>query len=1250
MTSSLTAAKQQLRTMMKLRLSIVSQESVAAQSSQVFETLKEFKPYREARRISIYLSMPSAEIQTDSVVRHALASGKQVFVPYLHKSPVDVPGTPSRVMDMVRLSNLQDYESLKPDRWGIPSIDPATVHQRQRILGSSDASQSDPATLDMILMPGVAFDLDEAGFVRRLGHGKGFYDYFINRYSSTTASQNGSTEGPLLCALALKEQFLPADADEQVPTGPTYYATSTFENNPADTPREAIQPTASDVCGAESSSSVPAYASASTASRSLPRHRRLRLAIMASNGGQQAFAPTDVLAAMLTLRSSEQGPKAKALKYLEEFQKSKASWGTVISILQSKAEPEATLFAATTLRGKITFDLSTQLSQTELPALRDQILVLLKQYATGPRPVRVQLCVCLAVLAIQMKDWDDVLPSVVQSLSDSPEAHACILDFLRVLPEEVTEGRKIKLSEEDLIVRTQALLGDNASQVVRLLINYSQSSPAASRNPQLIECITSWLKEVPVSDIVNSPLLDIVFNGITTDECYQEASECLCTMVRETGDVEESRDVIQILYPRIVALENRIPKLIEEEDVDSLKSLTKVLATAAESWVIAISRQPAQFRPLVDAVLKCAVADKDRDVIEYTFNFWNELKQYLVLDRYIQSRLELVDVYSKLVDIMLHHLQYPQPESGSEADLFEGDREQEEKFREFRHQMGDTLKDACEVMGVTECLTKALNAIQVWMQKYASQVTDANVPHWQQLEAPLFAMRALGRMVDKDENIVLPQLVPLLVQIPNHEKLHFATIMVLGRYTEWTAAHPEYLEPQFNYIVNSFQSESKEILRAAALAMKYFCLDCKHLLSGQVLPFQSFYDQNLDKLPDVSKEEVTEGVANVVATQPNGEIYQLLKVYCDPLVQRLMDKANNASDEEGKLALADHLQLITIFVQHVAPLVSAGEDNPAVRYWQEVFPILSAVLDNFLNFTPICERICRCWRNMVISYRTAMSPLLPAMANKLAAGFETSREGCFLWVTSAILREFSDDREHVDQGTTDSIYSFFEAQTTTFLRVMTELQPKDLPDVIDDFFRLLIDALLYYPQKLIPSALLRPIVQASIYALTLEQRDPLCSTLHFLRDLLSYGGDNPASSDSLPAPTASEIKRIVKAILLDQGENLVKQVMAGMMITFPRDCFADGSGVLLALFELVPAETTGWVAGTIQLLPPGTVSQAEAERLMAKIGAKLQSDDAGGMKNVRSILQDFTNTYRRRNVAPRDGLGQLETARFQFSG
>ena len=209
-----------------------------------------------------------------------------------------------------------------------------------------------------------------------------------------------------------------------------------------------------------------------------------------------------------------------------------------------------------------------------------------------------------------------------------------------------------------------------------------------------MECITSWLREVPVANIVNSPLLDVIFEGVTSDECSQEASECLCVMLREASDVDESQAVVHALFPRVIGLRPNIQKVVEEEDTERLKSLTKVFATSAESWVVAIAREPIHFRPLVDAVLECAARDTERDVIEHTFGFWYELKQYLVLERYIEGRMQMVDVYSKLVDILLKHLEYPTPESANESDLFDGDREQEEKFREFRHQMGDTLKDA----------------------------------------------------------------------------------------------------------------------------------------------------------------------------------------------------------------------------------------------------------------------------------------------------------------------------------------------------------------------------------------------------------------------------------------------------------------------------------------------------------------------------------------------------------------------------
>ena len=211
---------------------------------------------------------------------------------------------------------------------------------------------------------------------------------------------------------------------------------------------------------------------------------------------------------------------------------------------------------------------------------------------------------------------------------------------------------------------------------------------------------------------------------------------------------------------------------------------------------------------------------------------------------------------------------------------------------------------------------------------------------------------------------------------------------------------------------------------------------------------------------------------------------------------------------------------------------------------------------------------------------------------------------------------------------------------------MSDVPPRDLPDVIEDFYRLLVDALLYYPHRLIPSPLFAPIFQAAISALALEQREPLSATLHYLRDVIGYGGNNPPRSNSGPNPP--EIKQTVQELILANGEVLVKQIMAGMMITFPDDCFTDGSGALLGLFEILPEQTAAWVAKTVRMLPAGTIKEPEIEKLNTGIRERLALGH-DGVRKVRSLLQDFTNVYRRRYVAPRDGLGRLEPERFHFN-
>jgi hypothetical protein len=45
-----------------------------------------------------------------------------------------------------------------------------------------------------------------------------------------------------------------------------------------------------------------------------------------------------------------------------------------------------------------------------------------------------------------MTEWKDVLADVVAALGSDPATLPCVLDFLRVLPEEVTHGRKIALT------------------------------------------------------------------------------------------------------------------------------------------------------------------------------------------------------------------------------------------------------------------------------------------------------------------------------------------------------------------------------------------------------------------------------------------------------------------------------------------------------------------------------------------------------------------------------------------------------------------------------------------------------------------------------------------------------------------------------------------------------------------------------------------------------------------------------------
>jgi transportin-3 len=203
--------------------------------------------------------------------------------------------------------------------------------------------------------------------------------------------------------------------------------------------------------------------------------------------------------------------------------------------------------------------------------------------------------------------------------------------------------------------------------------------------------------------------------------------------------------------------------------------------------------------------------------------------------------------------------------------------------------------------------------------------------------------------------------------------------------------------------------------------------------------------------------------------------------------------------------------------------------------------------------------------------------------------------------------------------------------------------------VIEDYFRLAADMALYFPSESIMSPLMDTILLAACSSLSLLKEEPIIATLHFLRDLLCYGRNAAPSSsfDRTRQEVPEQLQNRVKQLVLEAGPQLVQRIMTGMMYSFPEGCFADSSGVLLDLFEMMPEQIAQWVANTVAMLPQGSITPQESERFLNNIRQRIQTGD---VRMIRTILQDFTTSYRRRNVAPREGLGRLEASRFRFAG
>ncbi len=133
-----------------------SAENKTECSALIAQRLFEQDEYKSARCIAIYKSMPS-EASTDEIIKDALSVGKTVALPKTTGSEM-------------RFYKIEQDEPLIKSPFGVWE----PVGDEEKYIS--------PEELDLIIVPGVAFDRDK----NRLGFGKGCYDRFLPQANAAT--------------------------------------------------------------------------------------------------------------------------------------------------------------------------------------------------------------------------------------------------------------------------------------------------------------------------------------------------------------------------------------------------------------------------------------------------------------------------------------------------------------------------------------------------------------------------------------------------------------------------------------------------------------------------------------------------------------------------------------------------------------------------------------------------------------------------------------------------------------------------------------------------------------------------------------------------------------------------------------------------------------------------------------------------------------------------------------------------------
>ncbi|KAJ3273070.1 Nuclear import receptor [Terramyces sp. JEL0728] len=928
---------------------------------------------------------------------------------------------------------------------------------------------------------------------------------------------------------------------------------------------------------------------------------------------------TQVKGALFTLfLDNEAAPQKKreADKWLKTFQKTQIAWQISDALLKNlESTLEQRVFACQTLRQKIEYDIQ-ELNDSQRLSLRDALVEALAIFKQ--KNILTHLCIALADLAIQVPQWPNPVSDMIGKFSHPNDMHI-LLQFLSVLPEELSFNSKINLESHEYHERKQRLLEVNSSNVLEILSTYFSTVSSADSKEQVIGCISSWIRSgcIPIPLIQSCNLVGLAFNSLRDPEAFDIAVDLACELVIVSAKTPRDVSFLQQVYPYLVDL---VPFLQQNtEDPDIVRGLCRILVEAGEGYFI-INRRYADliasdinsFQGILQGILLCT-SNEDLEIVQITINVWYVIAVQLLDSEKPELRQSFQPVYHSLVETIIKQMRYP-------ADSTTWTLEQRDEFRDFRHAIGDVLKDCVRILGEEMALSVPYGLLK------NSFAGDVNSVSWQEVEAPLFSLRTMCREVSHEESKYIPEIMSFLPQLPPHPKIKYAAILVIGRYSQWTNKHPEMIQYQLDFVSQGFQIDADTSI-AAAHTFRDLCKYCSKHLVNYLTPLHSFYMQTLPTVHENDQREMTEGVSHLLSAVPRESLGQALDMFCTLSATTLNDLAFSSSDTEVntiKKIKSTIDQLGTIF-QYIDLEYLPTEAHPSVVFLQRMWPIFDQLFNAFGHRSIIAESLSRFFRHFIESTKVHFHPLLLPLHQQVVNTLSRTKLSCYIWMSSKLVRIFGNAEAYKEQvckllqEVTAIVFEIVRLPTNT-------VEEMDL--IVEEYFYLLTQFLDTCPALLITSGYLPATIECALYCLTFENSNTITSVLRYFMELLEVSKPSNTAFDQIITNQSLQT-------LQQNGQALVQCLLRGLVYTFSKDraIISDVAEIisLLALC-LSNGSVLQMINSAIEAFPVNEISVELQAQFIAKIKGIIESNQ---IVKLRSALTDFAASYARRNLLNR---------------